>query len=201
MSFDSLELRRKLVKLDLPGATVDALGTFELISAAARKFGRGRGIPLQIDPIEGGARITRLAEKQKGTHAYPEIAQLPPGQSVLLDVPPLSHQRVRVTASQTATRLGRTYRCMREGDAMRVIRTDGIPADAIAVPTRATKYDLDRLATGERLTFEIAPADHHKLRAACTFKGKQTGWTIRCRLQDDGTMLVYRTDAGAVSTA
>ena len=200
MSFDSLDLRRKLVKLEEPGSTTDVPGTFALISAAAKKYSRGRGIPLQVDPIEGGARITRLAEKQKGMHAYPEIAALTPGQSVLLDVPPISHQRVRVTASQTAMKNSATYRCTREGDAIRVTRTDGIEAiAAAALPTRPTKYDLDRLATGERLTFTVAPADQYKLRSACSFKSKQTGWTIRCRLQDDGTMLVYRTDQGAPS--
>lgn len=195
-AFDPLDLRRKLIRLAEPGDSVEFAGPFDLIDAEVRRFSRGRGIPFDIEQADGGARITRKQKKPKGMHAYPEIAELKPGESVLLDVPPISHQRVRVTASQTALKTGATFRCMREGDAIRVIRTDGIDSRAAAaLPARPTKYDLDRLATGARLTFDVAPADQFKLRSACSFKAKQTGWAIRCRLQDDGTMLVYRTDA------
>lgn len=199
-AFDPLELRRQLVRLTDPGHSAEATGPFDLISAEARRFSRGRGIPIDIEPIDGGARITRKAQKPKGMHAYPEIAALQPGASVLLDVPPISHQRVRVTASQTAMKTGAAFRCMREGDAIRVIRTDGLSAST-SLPTRPTKYDLDRLATGERITFDVPPSEQHKVRSACSFKAKQTGWVIRCRLQDDGTMLVYRTDAPAPPAA
>lgn len=195
-AFDPLGLRRQLVRLADPGDTTEATGPFDLISAEVRRFSRGRGIPIDIEQTEGGARITRKAQKPKGMHAYPEIAALSPGESVLLDVPPINHQRVRVTASQTAMKTGAAFRCMREGDAIRVIRTDGLNASA-TLPTRQTKYDLDRLATGERITFSVPASEQHKVRSACSFKAKQTGWVIRCRLQDDGTLLVYRTDAPA----
>ena len=67
--------------------------------------------------------------------------------------------------------------------------------------SRVRRWELDNLARGERLVFTIAPPDHHKLRLAASTKARVNGWTIRCRLQDDGTMLVYRTDSACAAEA
>lgn len=199
MTFDRSEIRRKILTLADTGDSVQISGHPTRTEAEAKSFGRARGIRLRIQLTESGIIATRLAPAQRGAHAYPEIAELEPGSGVLINVPPLSHQRVRVNASQTAARLGRTFRCMREGDAIRVIRTDGVnPEQVAAIPARSNKYNLDRLATSPQIIFGGVPTNERtRLRSACSFKSAQTGWTIRCRLQDDGTMLVYRTDAGA----
>lgn len=85
-------------------------------------------------------------------------------------------------------------------DGIVVTRVAGWPK-VLPRPPRANKrWDLDGLAKGERLIFTVSPAEHHKLRLAASQKGKVTGWTIRCRIQDDGTMVVYRTDAGAIDS-
>lgn len=200
MSFDKMYVRRKILELTGAGSSTEMDGPHDLIEHEAKSFGRARGIRLLLERVGGSVRVTRLADRQKGMHAYPEIAGLAPGQSVLLDVPPASHQRVRVTASQTSMKTGATYRCLREGDAIRVVRTDGADVSA-DLPVRATKYSLDRLSTGERLVFHVEPRERTRLRSACSTKGLQTGWTIRCRLQDDGSMLVYRTDVPAQQQA
>lgn len=202
MNFDRLDIRRRIVRLAHPGQTATVTGPFDQIEKEASSFGKSRKMQIRITQTDGGALIERLPDLPAARHAYPEIAALEPGQNVLLDVPPISHQRVRVTASQTALRLGTTYRCMREGDAIRVIRTDGMDPDAnAALPIRATKYNLDRLTTEPKIVFEVERQERARLRSACSAKSAQTGWTIRCRLQDDGTMLVYRTDAGAPKAA
>jgi len=64
---------------------------------------------------------------------------------------------------------------------------------------RTKRWDLDGLASNASLTFNIPPAEHHKLRLAASHKAKVMGWTIRCRLQDNGAMLVYRVEAQAAS--
>lgn len=195
-----MQIRRLIIRLTQPGQSDTALGPFDHIKAEAERFAKARKLSVRVTPIEGGAKIERIPDQPKGLHAYPEILELAPGGSVLLQVAPLSHQRVRVRASQVAAKLGWTLRCMREGDAIRVIRTDGVEAaPGPAMPTRATKYDLDRLATpGERLVFQVTPPEQSRLRSACSTKARMTGWAIRCRLQDDGTMLVYRTDGPAL---
>lgn len=196
MTFDRMTVRRHMLRLAQTGDAVHVPGPFDQIEKEAQSFARSRRMQITISQHQDGATIERLADKVRGQHAYTEIESLAPGQSVVLDVPALSHQRVRVAASQFSKKTGATYRCMADGDTIRVIRTDGTDKP-IEVPTRATKYDLDRLATEPRITFNVPPTEHHKVRSACSFKSKQTGWTIRCRLQDDGTMLVYRNDAGA----
>lgn len=67
--------------------------------------------------------------------------------------------------------------------------------------TRIRRWELSSLARGDRLVFNVEPADHHKLRLAVSHKAKLNGWTVRCRVQDDGTMLVYRTDSEASGPA
>ena len=119
------------------------------------------------------------------------------------NLPRAEHQNLRVAAARAAAKNGWPLKCSIQPDgSMRVIRADKLtedsaPAGPIAAPKRQTKYGLDRLSTEPRLTFTLPRADHSKLRMAVSSFSAKTGWVIRCRLQDDGTLLVYRTDAPA----
>jgi hypothetical protein len=65
--------------------------------------------------------------------------------------------------------------------------------------TRQTKYDLHRLASQRQIVFDIPRTGQSKLRLAVSNFAARQGWTIRCRIQDDGTMLVYRTDVATAA--
>lgn len=165
-----------------------------------------------------GLRVTRMpvteAEREQyGTPDIPgrktkyDLDRLAHIDELTFDLPRTEHQKLRMAVHRASIKNDWPLKCAIQPDGtLRVIRTDKVSAEAEAkraaensAQPKASKYDLDRLATGARLTFDVAPADQYKLRSACSFKSKQTGWTIRCRLQDDGTMLVYRVDAGAPS--
>lgn len=194
MTVDHMQIRRLIMRLTTTGQSEDIAGPFDQIQVQAERFAKARKLQLRVTPIDGGARIERMPDKVGGLHTYPEILELVPGGSVVLQVPPISHQRVRVRASQVAAKLGWTLRCMREGEAMRVIRTDGVEAADTGLPTRATKYGFDRLSTQGSITFEVTREERSRLRLAVSNYAARHGWVLRCRLQDDGTMLVHRTD-------
>lgn len=94
-----------------------------------------------------------------------------------------------------------------------VARTDRVPAEQLSPKARGTaadaprskprsdKWGLAALATQRELRLSVPASEQHKLRLAASNKARTTGWTIRCRLQDDGSMLVYRTDPGAPAPA
>lgn len=187
MSLDTLDLRRKMLNLTNPGDCVTMQGDATAIAAAARRFSTSRRIPVKIEATADGATITR-GKSRSGTGSYPQIADLEPGESVLIQAPVAEHQRVRLAASQYGAKCGQQFSCKRIGESIEVTRFGGDK------PARTPRWPMDGLERGERLTFSAAPADHHKIRLAAHRLAVKTGWTIRCRLQDDGTMLVYRTD-------
>lgn len=197
MQFNEMEMRRGILRLSATGQSVTVPGDFEIVAAKAKSFGKAKGVPVHVTPGEAGAIVTRIERVGRGVAAYPQIGTLEPGDSVLIDAPPSQHQRVRVTVSQFGARVGRIFSCTKTGDAITVTRIDGAAAHAVAQPVRVSRWGLERLATEPELRITLTPADQNKLRLAATTKAKATGWTIRCRLQDDGTMLVYRTDAEA----
>lgn len=198
MTVDHMPIRRLIMRLTTPGQSESITGPFDQIQTHAERFAKARKLQLRVSPIDGGALIERMPDKTGGLHTYPEILELAPGGSVVLQVAPISHQRVRVRASQVAAKLGWTLRCMREGEAIRVIRTDGVEAADTVLPSRATKYGLDRLATQASIRFEVTREERSRLRLAVSNYAARHGWTARCRLQDDGAMLVYRTDNPAL---
>lgn len=199
MTIDSLDLRRRIVRLSVPGDSVNFVGDFALIKSEAQQFCRAKHIPVRIEPSKDGAIITRVDADQVGSDRYPAFGKLQPGESELISVSPKEHQRVRVYASHFGRKTGAIFRCTKAGEGILVTRIDGTAA--AQQPARASKYDLDRLATQREIRFDIERAEHHKLRIACSTKARTTGWSIRCRLQDDGSMLVYRVDDAPTTQA
>jgi len=200
---DTLSIRRSINPLTIgQSATLQIADTPPAdVIAYAKKFAKQRGMFISISETPEGVVVTRT-ETATRHPAYPEMATLGVGKSHLFQVPRAFHHRIRQAASFRSKTTGMRLACTVEGDGMRVTRLPVTPEEIAACGSmqpvaRVTKYDLDRLSTTRELRFTIERSDHHKLRLACTNKAKTTGWTIRCRLQDDGTMLVYRTDAGA----
>lgn len=202
-----IEIRRKIKAMEIGDKITLPVpqGMAQLIPRQIMRCARGWVLPVSLDEAPGSITVTRLAEWPKVLR-YPELDALEVGGSHLYQLPPQMHQRVRQAASFINKGGKVRLACTVEGDHIRVTRLPMTDAEAqacppIKLPERATRWGLDRLATEPSLVFEIEPRDHHKLRLACTSKAKATGWTIRCRIQDDGTMKVYRTDAGAPAAA
>lgn len=192
MTVDTLVLRRGIMRLTNTGDSFSIAGVFPEIEAETSQFCRARRIPVRIEPTEGGAVITKVDVEQRGSGRYPTIAKLQPGEATLITVGPQEHQRVRVYVSQLGRKIGAVFRCTKSDNDILVKRVDGTEAEHQRA--RTSKYDLGRLATVRELRFDLPRADHHKLRLSVTSKARVTGWTIRCRSQDDGSMLVYRVD-------
>lgn len=193
MDMEKIEVRRKMLALTNQGDSFEVLGDYSLIEATARQFSKSRGIPVRVEASEAGAIIIKInAKPQSG--AYPQIANLKPGESITIAEPAQNHQRIRVAASQFGKKVGVKFCCSSVGDAVLVTR---LAADT----PKASRWPMDGLANGLRLTFQVTPAEQNKVRLAATYKSKMTGWTIRCRLQDDGSMLVYRTDLPSAAAA
>jgi len=195
-----LKIRRSILALE-PGAsaTINLQGEdLNDVLAEAKNFVKSRKLLCAFEMDGRGLRVTRVAGGS-GSNLYPEIDALEVGGSKLFELPPALHQRIRLAASNRSRSTGVRLSCTRDGDFIRVTRLpvtddDEAACGAIQLPARATKYDMERLANGERLTFSLERRDHHKLRLAAHRHAVKTGWTIRCRIQDDGTMLVYRAD-------
>lgn len=200
---NEIEIRRKIKSMELgQQITIPVpVGRAQLIQRQILRCARGWVLPVVLDEAPGSITVTRVAEWPKVLR-YPELDALAIGGSHLYQLPATMHQRVRQAASFINKGGKVRLACTVEGGHIRVTRLPMTEAEALAcppikLPARATRWGLDRLATEPSLVFEIEPRDQHKLRLACTSKAKATGWTIRCRIQDDGTMKVYRTDAGA----
>ena len=204
---EALEVRKTILALAVGKSSTSPTWGYPPsdVEAYARKFAKARGVHITTQQTPPGLVITRVSEPQRAS-AYPELEALAVGDSHLFELPREMHQRIR----QVATLRNRTgavrLSCSAEAAGIRVTRlplTDDEKAACapIQAPARPTKYDLGRLATEPRLTFAIPASEQHRLRLACSQKAKAMGWAIRCRLQDDGTMVVYRTDADAPTTA
>ena len=186
--------------------TISAAGTESgELEAIAKQFCRSRGLTCLFRITAAGLEIERIEKPQRGSLS-PEIDALEVGQSKLFELPPTMHQKIRMACGYRSASGKVRLSCNREGDFMRVTRLPMTESEAeacgpITAPPKVTKYDLERLGSVRELVFNIARPDQQKLRLAVHRQQTKTGWTIRCRLQDDGTMLVYRTDSGAPQAA
>lgn len=202
-----LAVRRAIITLAMGEHTeiiIDGVPPAD-VRAEAEAFARSRKLPCEFATTASGVSVTRVIKAPRGS-TYPDLDKLAVGQSHLFELPPAMHQRVRAQAANRSRAGAVRLACLREGDAIRVTRLPIGDAEAkacgpIVARARATIYDLERLSTGQKLTFNVPRAEQSKLRVAVHRQTVKTGWTIRCRLQDDGSMLVYRTDVPAAATA
>lgn len=195
-----MDLRRLMVQMQIGQSetvAVDGVEPGELRTRVLR-VARLKAKPIKVTDTEDGVLVERVSAWPELT-IYESIDRLQVGESYLFRLPAAAHQRIRVAASARSRTHQVALTCTREGDYLRVTRlpiseTEAAACGPIAIPARASKWPMDGLARGERLTFTVAPAEHHKVRLAASRAGKLNDWVVRCRLQDDGTMLVYRTD-------
>lgn len=204
-------IRRKIIQLSIGSQTTVAITGLANadIQAEATRFCKIKKLPCTFTPTDAGLVIKRVAADPRA-NLYPQIDALEVGQSHVFDLPLAFHQRIRMAASARGSQGRGAFSCSREGDALRVTRLPATDAERAAcgplqVPARSTKYDLERLSSTRELRFTVPRADEAKLRLAAHRQGIKTGWPIRCRRQDDGSMLIYRTDmpvaeAGSDST-
>lgn len=130
--------------------------------------------------------------------AMERLADVP---QLRFDVPRCDQDKVRMAAFRASVKHGWTIRCQVQPDgAMLAFRpqatddTEATPQPSERTPSdRGNLFDLERLADPDaRLTFNLPPSQQMRLRNAVHRKAVSTGWRIRCRIQDDGSMLVYR---------
>lgn len=202
MSTTELNLRRAVIQLQ-DGQTksldIDA-GSAQALKAYAEKFARSRKIGIDVT-IDGSKMIIERTGTLVSTQRYGEMDALAIGESHLFKVSIAEHASLRRMASyRNRDGSGRFFSCSVEPDGMRVTRmpmteSERQAAPVIAEPRRASKYGLERLADVSEIRFELPKKDHQKLRIAVHQFSVKTSWTIRCRLQDDGSMLVKRMPA------
>jgi len=171
------------------------------IEAEASRFCKARRVPCLFKQMAGGLEVTRIAAAEK-LSLYPDIDALEVGQSKLFELSSVFHQKIRQAVAYRSAAGKVRFSCTRDGEFIRVTRLPMTSAEAVACgpiqsPAKATKYNLERLASSRELRFDVPRAEQSKLRLAVHRQIIKTGWTIRARLQDDGTMLVYRTDVPA----
>jgi len=207
MRLDEIAVRRILVAMhEGSKATIQQPGVPNLtVADYAKAFAKARKIGLEINVTNAGVEVTRVKwETRRRGAEFSNMDSLKVGESFLFNLAPTMHQSVRVAASVRSRSGEVRYACNREGNAIRVTRLP-LTAEEMAayVPnqtpaqanSRQTVWGLERLATQTSLTFDISPQDRLRLRCAVSQKGARTGWRLRCRVQDDGTMLVQRLDA------
>ncbi len=202
-----LELRQAVMRLTLGKPSVVRIADMEpaAIAEQAVRFGRLKRIGVHAKPVADGSVMLTRIEFTASPNLYPELDALEVGQFHVFDLPVALHQRIRLAASNRQRQGRGAFTCSREGDKLRVTRLPATDAERAAcgplqVPARVTKYDLERLGATRELRFTVPRADEAKLRLAAHRQGIKTGWSIRCRRQDDGSMLIYRTDMPAADT-
>lgn len=200
MSDTILNIRRAIMRLAVNESKTIKPSSISCddFKAEAIRYAKVKRIGLDVKINGDAVTMTRLIEVQKPS-LYPEIDALEVGQSHLFNLGPTLHQRIRLAASNRTRQGLMRLTCTREGDAIRVTRLpmndeEAAACGTIMVAERTTRWGLERLAKERELRLNVERKDHGKLRLAATRKALMTGWTIRCRIQDDGTMLVYRTD-------
>lgn len=126
---------------------------------------------------------------------YPDIDRLKIGESVSFLISPCDVGKIRGACSHRAKTFGVAYRCTANDEGITVTRIP-TPADNMPMPDlprrpsprRASRWDLDRLATQSTLTFtNLEPGDGQRLRLACSQKAAGTGWKISCSIQRGST--------------
>lgn len=200
-----VQIRRQVLRMAVGASLTIETGdlTPAEAEAVALRFARSRGLRIRTAVTQDGLSITRVADNKLGQSSrYPEIDTLEIGASHLFPYPPQAHQAVRQQASIRNRTGDVRLVCNSEPGGIRVTRLpigdEAQTCGPVVIPTppRATKYGIERLAEVPELRLSLPPADHQRLRLAASQKAKAMGWTVRCRLQDDGTILVYRTDPG-----
>lgn len=204
---EKMKIRREVLRLTLRKPTSIEVSDISPQAAhdEAKRFAKARKIPIDVKMTEAGITVTRIDTEQRAS-LYPEIDALKVGASHFFDLPPPMHQRIRLAASNRSRSGNMLLSCMREGDGIRVTRlpmndAERLVCTNIDAVTRSTRWGLEKLEHQPEMRVTLARQDHQKLRLAANRMATKTGWKIRCRLQDDGAMLVYRTDAGAPSAA
>lgn len=204
MTVDVRAIRAAIVQTTIGGNNIIRTppGTEDEAERVALEFSKSKKIPIIVSVIKGGIEFTRVAGIEKPS-VYPEIDALLVGQYHVFPFPPSMHGRVRAAASARNKTGSVRYACSRDGDQIRVTRLPLTPEEnalcgKIPEVERLNRWArLSELATKPLVIFEVEPKDHQRLRVAASQKAKTMGWMIRCRLQDNGTMAVYRTDPGA----
>lgn len=201
------QVRKAIVALQIGQSTSLTVAGFtpDQVAKVAHKTAVARSTPITTS-IDNGSLVVTRVDNWPVKSGYPEIDKLAVGESHLFALPPRMHQRIRQMASFRNKQANVRLSCLTEADGIRVVRlpltedekTSCVPF--LAAP-KASKWPMEGLERGERLVFTVTPPEQHKLRLAATYKARTMGWTIRCRLQDDGSMLVYRTDAAAPKQA
>jgi len=207
MSDETLRIRRAMMRLalntpiaiDVPGMSPEA------IQDEAKRFAKTRRIPVEVKLTATGITARRIEADVKPS-VYPELDALKVGQSHLFDLPPAMHQRIRLAASNRSRMGSVRLTCSRDGDGIRVTRLPMTDEERqactnIDAVTRTSRWGLERLQTEREMRFDIDRRDHQKLRMAAHQFNVKRDWRIRCRIQEDGSMLVYRVDEQAPAAA
>lgn len=204
MKIDEIEIRRQILKTTIGSAVIiqTPRGTESAAEACALAFGRAKKIPMIVSIGVGEIVVRRTLTDEKPS-IYPEIDALEVGESHLFPFPPPMHQRVRNAASSRNQDGKVRYACTREGDQIRVTRlpiTDAEmqkcgPIEISGSTKDGGRYRLGRLhQPGARLSFDIPRSEHMSLRNLVSRYAIRHNLKVRCRVQDDGSMLVYRID-------
>lgn len=161
------------------------------------RFARSRKVAAEA-VIEGSKLIIHHHGDLLSTARYGEMDGLKVGESHVFKIGIPEHAAVRRMASyRNRDGSGRLFKCSVVENGMRVTRmpTTAEERQSIAVidePRRASKWGLERLEDTGELRFDLPRADHQRLRLSAHQMAVKTGWKIRCRIQDDGSMLVVR---------
>jgi hypothetical protein len=199
MSDTELTLRRAVLQLQ-PGqpksVEIDPPSAGQLKNYV-ESFARRKKIGLTTR-LEGSQLIMERGANLVSTLRYGEMDGLAVGESHVFKVGIPEHAAVRRMASyRNRDGSGRAFRCTVDSDGLRVTRMPATDAERQATPLvsasrRPTKYGLERLVEVGEIRFDLPRKDHQRLRMAVHQFGLKMEWKIRCRIQDDGAMLVVR---------
>lgn len=200
---DEMQIRRAILRLTI-GSQIQIdtpVGQERAAADCALAFGRAKKISVMVMQEHGCIVIHRNAPEGRPS-IRPELDALKVGESHVFPFPPIWHDRVR-SAAAARNRSGEVlFTCRREGDQIRVTRLPMTPEEFAAAPDAPQpvgdtgKYRLRRLLTpGARVTYNLPREQHFALRNSVSRFAMLHNLRLRCRLQDDGSMLVYRVDA------
>lgn len=174
-SEQELKIRRAIAALTI-GQTVTLAFPGEHhtdIARVANAYARARGKPIVVRVTDAGLHIERVEAWVRDTQ-YAQIDALEVGQSVLIDVQPADHVRIR-NAAAARNRSGTVnLTCSAE--------TGGIRVERLALGAkRATNYpELDALQVGQSHVFPYPPEFHQRVRMAATSRTKQGKVLLTC---------------------
>lgn len=199
-----LEIRKRIAATPIGETVVMPIGDLPLDQARsiAKSFGGRKRFPILIfdapDDRPGELCFKRVTEEEAKLSTYPEMDVLGIGESHLFKLPTPMHQRIRMAASIRNRRGQILLSCTLEAEGLRVTRHPLTEAEIAAhgfvqTPKRASKYGLEQLEHQSELRFTgMQFVETQRLRLAVSTKARLMGWKLRCRLQNDGTMVVTR---------